>query len=126
MTMKVLFGATAALMLMAAPALAQTSLPAQCSFTAPPTIPDGANATNTQMTQAREALAAWRTAREAELAACNTAAQQLQAQANAAAAAHNAGITETNATITRFTEENTEYNARGSTGGRRERGSITN
>jgi len=126
MTMKVLFGATAALMLMAAPALAQTTLPPQCNFTAPPAIPDGANATNAQMTQAREALAAWRTAREAELAACNTAAQQLQAQAQAAANAHNAGLAETNTTITRFTEENTEYGARGSTSGRRERGSITN
>lgn len=124
--MKVLFGATAALLLMAAPAFAQTALPAQCNFTAPPTVPDGASATNAQMTQAREALATWRTAREAELAACNTVAQALQAQANAAAAAHNAGIAETNTTITRFTEENTEYNARGSTGGRRERGSITN
>lgn len=124
--MKVLLGATAALMLMAAPALAQTSLPAQCNFTAPPTIPDGASATNAQMTQAREALATWRTAREAELAACTAAAQALQAQAQAAANAHNAGLAETNTTIARFTEENSEYGARGSTSGRRERGSITN
>lgn len=126
--MKVLLGATAALVLMAAPALAQTTsaLPSQCNFTAAPAVPDGARATNTEMNQARTALETWRAAREAELAACNTAAQALQAQAQAAAAAHNAGLAETNTTITRFGEENQEYSARGSTSGRRERGSITN
>lgn len=126
--MKVLLGATAALVLMAAPALAQTTsaLPSQCNFTAAPAVPDGARATNAQMTQARAALETWRAAREAELAACNTAAQALQAQAQAAAAAHNAAVAETNTTITRFGEENQEYSARGSTSGRREHGSITN
>ncbi len=122
--MKVLLGATAAIMLMAAPALAQTppALPSQCAFTAAPTIPDGATATNAQMTTAREALQTWRTTRTAELAACNAAALSLQAQYQAAAAANNAAATETDATITRFTAENTAYNGR-STGGRRERGS---
>ena len=123
--MKVLLGATAAFMLMAAPALAQTTpaaLPAQCNFTAAPAIPDGATATNTAMQNAREALEAWRATRQTELAACNAAAQALQAQAQAAAAAHNAAATDTDATINRFVAENTEYNARGNTG-RRERGS---
>lgn len=126
--MRVLLGATAALMLMAAPAFAQTTpaVPAQCNFTAAPEIPDGARATNQQMTQARTELEAWRATRETELAACNTAVQALQAQAQAAASAHNAGLAETNAAITRFAEENTEYGARGMTSGRRERGSITN
>lgn len=124
--MKVLLGATAALMLMAAPAFAQTALPPQCNFTAPPTIPDGARATNQQMNDARAALETWRTARQAEMTACDTAARALDEQAKAAAAAHNAALTETNATITRFGEENQEYSARGSTSGRRERGSITN
>ena len=123
--MKVLLGATAAFMLMAAPTLAQTTPaapPAQCNFTAAPAIPDGATATNTAMQNAREALEAWRATRQTELAACNAAAQALQAQAQAAAAAHNAAATDTDATINRFVAENTEYNARGNTG-RRERGS---
>lgn len=124
--MRILLGATAVLMLMAAPAVAQTTLPSQCNFTAPPAVPDGARATNQQMTAAREALASWRTTREAELAACTAAAQALQAQAQAAANAHNAGLAETNATIEAFAAENTEYGARGTTSGRRERGSITN
>ncbi|MEZ5960219.1 MAG: hypothetical protein R3C30_07280 [Hyphomonadaceae bacterium] len=124
--MRFLLGATAALMLMAAPAVAQTTPPSQCNFTAPPTIPDGARATNQQMSDARTALEAWRTTREAELAACNAAAQALQAQAQAAASAHNAGLAETNATIQAFGVENSEYGARGTTSGRRDHGSITN
>ncbi|MEQ1491635.1 MAG: hypothetical protein ABL932_13910 [Terricaulis sp.] len=120
--MKVLLGATAAMMLMAAPALAQTppAVPSQCTFTAAPTIPDGATATNTQMNTAREALQAWRATRSTELAACSAAAQALQAQAQAAAAANNAAATETDATINRFAAENTEYSARAPS--RRERG----
>ncbi|MEZ5957887.1 MAG: hypothetical protein R3C27_11830 [Hyphomonadaceae bacterium] len=123
--MKVMLGATAALMLMAAPAFAQTTpaLPAQCTFTAAPEIPDGANATNQQMAQARTALDAWRTARQSELAACNAAAQALQAQAQAAAAAHNAAVAETDATIGRFTAENEAYSGR-NTSSRRERGGV--
>lgn len=119
--MKVLLGATAAFVLLAAPALAQTA-PAQCSFTAAPTIPDGATATNSAMQDARAAVEAWRATRTSELAACQAAATALQAQAQAAATAHNAGIAETNSTIERFSAENTEYNARGGTQ-RRERGS---
>ena len=126
--MRILLGATAALTLMAAPALAQTTTaaaPAQCTFTAVPTIPDGADATNNAMRDAREALEAWRNTRATELAACNTAAQALQQQAAAAAAAHNAAATETDSTIRRFTAENEEYNARGNApAGRRERGST--
>lgn len=122
--MKVLLGATAAFALLAAPALAQTSaLPAQCSFTAAPAIPDGATATNNAMQDARTAVEAWRATRTAELAACQSAATALQAQAQAAAAAHNTGIAETNSTIERFSAENTEYNARAGAQ-RRERGST--
>jgi len=126
--MKLLLGATAALVLMAAPAFAQTTpaLPAQCSFTAAPEIPDGARATNAQMSAARDALDAWRVTRESELAACNTAARALEAQAQPAAAAHNAATSATNATIAQFTAETSEYTARSPTSGRRERGSITN
>lgn len=126
MTLKALLGATAALVFLATPVMAQTApvaLPAQCDFTPAPVIPDGATATNTAMQNARTALEAWRATRQSELAACNAAAQALQAQAQAAAAAHNAAATETDATITRFTAENAEYSARGATG-RRERGSA--
>ncbi len=121
--MKVLLGATAAFALLAAPALAQTALPAQCNFTAAPTIPDGATATNSAMQEARTAVEAWRATRTTELAACQAAATSLQAQAQAAAAAHNAGIGETNSTIERFSAENTEYTARAGAP-RRERGST--
>ncbi|MBK6703699.1 MAG: hypothetical protein IPG56_08010 [Caulobacteraceae bacterium] len=122
--MKVLLGATAALLLMAAPALAQTppALPAQCNFTAPPAIPDGATASNNEMRDARTALEAWRDTRRAELQACQTAVQALQAQANAAATVYNAAAPETDAVITRFAAQNEAYNNR-SGGGRRERGS---
>lgn len=126
--MKVLFGATAALVLLAAPAFAQTTptLPAQCNFTAAPAIPDGARATNQQMTQARDALQAWTTTRQTEMAACDAAARALDDQAKAAAAAHNAAVAETNAAIQRFTEANQAYSARGGQSGRRDHGSITN
>lgn len=124
--MKVLLGATAALTLLASPALAQTqtaAVPAQCNFTAAPTIPDGATANNNAMRDARTAVEAWRTTRQAELAACNTASQALLAQANAAAAAHNTAATETDTVIRQFTAENDEYNAR-APNQRRERGSA--
>lgn len=126
MTVKALLAATSAFMLIAAPVLAQTAvvaLPAQCNFTPAPIVPDGATATNTAMQRAHEALEAWRVTRQTELAACNSAAQSLQAQAQAAAAAHNAAAAEADATITRFTAENTEYNARGAAS-RRDRGSA--
>lgn len=126
--MRILLGATAALTLMAAPALAQTTpaaAPAQCTFTAAPAIPDGATATNNAMRDAREALEAWRSTRASELAACNAAAQALQQQAQAAILANNSAATETDTTIRQFAAENEEYNARGgaTSGGRRERGS---
>lgn len=123
--MKVLLGATAAVLLLASPALAQTqtALPAQCNFTAAPTIPDGATANNNAMRDARAAVEAWRTTRQAELAACNAASQALLAQANAAAAAHNNAATETDTVIRQFTAENEEYNAR-APNQRRERGSA--
>lgn len=126
--MRILLGATAAFMLMAAPALAQTStapLPAQCNFTAAPTIPDGATASNDAMRDAREALEAWRNTRASELAACNAASQALQAQAAAAIAAHNTAATDTDATIRRFVTENEEYNARGATSRRERGGTLT-
>lgn len=122
--MKVLLGATAAFVLLASPALAQTqtALPAQCNFTAAPTIPDGATANNNQMRDARTAVEAWRTTRQTELAACNAASQALLAQANAAAAAHNTAASETDTVIRQFTAENEEYSARAPN--RRERGSA--
>lgn len=123
--MKVLLGATAALLLLATPALAQTQtapLPAQCNFTAAPTIPDGATASNDAMRDARAAVEAWRTTRQGELAACNTASQALLAQANAAASAYNAAGAETDNVIRQFAAEIEEHGAR-APAQRRERGS---
>ena len=125
--MKVLLGATAAVLLLASPALAQTNsaLPQQCaSFTPAPAIPDGATASNSAMRTARDALAEWQQTRSAELAACQAATQALEAQAQASANAHNAALAETNAAITQFTAENEEYSARGNTSSGRERGGV--
>lgn len=121
--MKFLLGATAAFALLAAPAFAQTTS-AQCAFTAAPTIPDGATASNNDMRDAREAFEAWRAARTAELATCQASAQALQAQAQTAVGTYNTGLNETNSTIERFAAENVEYNARGAAPARRERGST--
>lgn len=75
------------------------------------------------MREGRAALEAWRNTRAAELAACTQAAQQLQAQAQAGAAAHNAAAAETDAIIARFAAENEEYNQR-SSASRRDRGGV--
>jgi hypothetical protein len=109
--MKVVFGAAAAALFLAQAAVAQT-LPAACSFTASPAIPDGATATNAAMNEAREALQQWRATRAAEIAACKTAVDQAHAQLNAIEAAHNQAVAETDGAIERFTQENTEYNGR--------------
>ena len=94
-------------------AAAQTQAPAACAaFTPPPALPDGATASNAAMRQAREALEAWRGVRAAEMAACTTASQQLEAQARAGAAAHNNAASEAEALIARFAAENEEYNQR--------------
>jgi hypothetical protein len=109
--MKVVFGAAAAALFLAQAAVAQP-LPAACSFTAPPAIPDGATATNAAMNEAREALQQWRATRAAEIAACKAAMDQAHAQLNAIEAAHNQAVAETDGAIERFTQENTEYNGR--------------
>ncbi|MGD9982056.1 MAG: hypothetical protein AB7H66_15245 [Hyphomonadaceae bacterium] len=108
---RVVFGATAAVLVLAPMAVAQT-LPAACAFTPAPPIPDGATATNAAMIGAREALQEWRATRAAELTACKGALDQAHALLNAIETAHNQGVTETDAAIDRFIEENAEYNAR--------------
>lgn len=109
--MKVVFGATAAALVLAQAAVAQT-LPAACSFTSAPVIPDGATATNAAMSDAREALQQWRVLRAGEIAACKTAMDQAHAQLNAIETAHNQAVAETDAAIERFTQENAEYSGR--------------
>lgn len=108
---RVVLGAAGAAMLLMQAAAAQT-LPAACEFTPAPAVPDGATATNAAMSRAREALAQWRATRVAELTACKAAMDQAHAQLNAIESAHNHGVSETDAVIERFSEENAEYNAR--------------
>jgi hypothetical protein len=109
--MKGVFGATVATLILAQAAVAQP-LPAACSFTPTPAIPDGATATNAAMSEARDGLQQWRVTRAAEIAACKTAMDQAHAQLNAIETAHNQAVTETDAAIERFTQENAEYSGR--------------
>lgn len=117
---KVVLFVGAVLALMAAqPAVAQNGLPAACAFSATPAIPDGATASNAAMTQARDALQAWRGERASQIAACKAVLDHTLAQLNAIEAAHNRAVTETDAAIARFTLENAEYAER-ARGGRRQ------
>lgn len=75
--MKVLLGATAAALLLASPALAQTGNTGQCTFTAAPTLADGANATREVMEAKTVEINAWLAARQQEEAACAAAIQAL-------------------------------------------------
>lgn len=88
------------------------------AFTSGPRIPDGATASNAAMNTARTAVDTWRTTRRAEVDACRAAIERVQAQLNAMQTAHNQAVTETDAVIAQFAQENAEYAAR-----RRSRGS---
>lgn len=116
----VLFVGAVLALIAAQPAAAQNGLPAACaSFSATPAIPDGATASNAAMTQARDALQAWRGERASQIAACKAVLDHTLAQLNAIEAAHNRAVTETDAAIARFTLENAEYTER-ARGGRRQ------
>jgi hypothetical protein len=136
--MRILFGAVAALALVATAASAQTTTPAPagptvtlpdvgpanpptaCAALQPaPTLPDGATANNAAMTTANATYLAWATAnrsalecRRAEVEATHTRWQALANEYNAAAQAFN-GV---NAS---WEAETNEYNERTGNGGRR-------
>lgn len=139
--MRILFGAVAALALVATAASAQTTTPAPagptvtlpdvgpanpptaCGATQPaPTLPDGATANNAAMTAANATYLAWATAnrtvlecRRAEVEAQHTRWQALANEYNAAAQAFN-GVN------TSWEAELNEYNERTGAGNGRRRG----
>lgn len=105
--MKVLLGATAAVFLMASPALAQTGQAPSCqNYAAAPTVPDGATASREEMTASRDAVAAWDAALVAQINACKG---ELRALNDAADAANTARL----ATVASVSTETQEFNARG-------------
>jgi hypothetical protein len=110
--LRVAIGATAAAFVFAQPVAAQTALPSACVFTAAPSIPDGATATNAAMNAGRETLQHWRATRSAEIAACRAEIDRAQAQLNAMQSAHNQAVTDTDGAIAQFAAENAEYAAR--------------
>ncbi|MBC7768125.1 MAG: hypothetical protein H7124_05010 [Phycisphaerales bacterium] len=115
--MKLMIGAAAAAMLLATPAMAQTtapSIPASCSnFDAAPTLVDGAAATRQQMTATSASVEAWRSALEQKRTACQTDVTALRAQLEAAVGAYNASAQSAAQTLNAWNVEVTEFNARG-------------
>lgn len=124
--MKLLIGAAVVALLAASPAFAQTA-PAgapNCSGfdAAPSNLPDGASASASRMSEGREQIVQWQTARDARLAQCLAEINAVRAALNAAETAYNQAVAEKNAVITAWAAETEEFNARGNSGSRRERG----
>ncbi len=119
--MKVLLGATAAVLLMASPAFAQTDAPSlpQCTFTAAPTLADGATANREAMEAKTTEVNAWLATRQQEEAACAAAIQALN---NTRAASG----TERQTLVQTWNSEIQEFGARGTAAApaRRERGGV--
>lgn len=102
---KVLLGATAAVLLMASPALAQAQAgAASCqNYPAAPTVPDGAAVTREQITAARDAIAAWDNDIKARVAACRAELVALNEAANAQDAARVSTVNSMATEIQEFT-----------------------
>lgn len=126
--MKVLLGAAAAALLLASTAHAQTTTPpasGNCAGFAPaPTLPDGANANHGQMTEASEAVDAWRQEREAKQQACQNEINALQTQLNAMIQAYNAAGQERVSVVNAWNAEVEEFGARGGSTARQRRGGV--
>ncbi|MGE0741102.1 MAG: hypothetical protein AB7O98_07145 [Hyphomonadaceae bacterium] len=89
--MKFVIGAAAIGLFLATPAFAQTETPAQCQFTAAPTLINGGESTREAMTEAGDAINAWLTARQQQQEpACQQAIAAQQANLQAMEAAYNA------------------------------------
>jgi len=102
--MKVLLGATAAVFLMASPALAQVQTPGSCqNFPAAPTVPDGATASREEVTAARDAIVAWDADIQARVAACRAELTALNDAVNAQETARVATVNSMAAEIQEFT-----------------------
>lgn len=118
--MKVLLGATAAVCLMASPALAQTQTPSACqNFPAAPAVPDGATASREDVQTARDAVTAWDADIQSRVAACRAELAALNTTVNAQDTARVA-------TVNSMAAEIQEFVARGnaSSSNRRERGGV--
>ena len=115
--MKLMIGAAAAALLLAAPAMAQTAapaIPASCTnFDAAPSLVDGANATRAQMTTTSQNVETWRAALEAKRTACQADITAMRAQLEAAVAAYNGSAQNATQTLTAWNTEVTEFNGRG-------------
>jgi len=126
--MKVLTGAAAAMaLLVASPALAQTTTGACAVQAAPaPAAIDGATVTNEAMQAAHGAMAAWAATRQAQVQACRAEIEAMRAQLNGLETGYNASVAELNAAVAAFATETEEFNARGGNQGseRRPRGSV--
>jgi predicted ATP-grasp superfamily ATP-dependent carboligase len=101
--MKVLLGATAAVFLMASPASAQTGAASCQNYPAAPAVPDGAATSRTDITAARDAVAAWDADIQARVAACRAELQALNEAANAQDATRVATVNSMAAEIQEFT-----------------------
>jgi hypothetical protein len=124
--MKVLIGAAAAVLLIAAPAGAQTGTTApaatagasQCGAVPEmPTLPDGADAGRNDMESANTAYTAWSANVRTNLDCRRAEAQSLQTQADARIAEHNAAAAALATANTNWQAEVEEFNGR--TGNRR-------
>ncbi len=121
--MKVLLGATAAVMLLASPALAQTGAATTSScqnFPAAPTVPDGATAEREAVQTATDAVRAWDTDLQTRIAAC-------RAEITALNNAVNAQDTARAQTVSNMATEIQEFSARANSATppqRRERGGV--
>ncbi len=109
----------------AAQASAQTPAPGSCSgFTSAPSMPDGATATSSAMQNGDIRFNAWLEARNSKLSACLADINALQAQLQPLQEAFNAAAAERAAAYASWSAEVEEYNSRGSSGNRRERGAA--
>jgi hypothetical protein len=119
--MKILLGAAACALLLAAPAFAQTppaTPPAPVAASscgalpAAPTLPDGATANREEMEEGNTAYRAWYEQYSANIQCRNAEATALRAQFEARFAEHNAAVETLNAANTSWTAEAEEFNAR--------------
>jgi hypothetical protein len=100
--MKVLLGATAAVLLLASPALAQTGAPAQCTFTPAPTLADGANSNRQAMEAKSTEVTAWLATRQQEETACAAAIQAMNEARTASGAERQTLVQSWNVEIQEF------------------------
>lgn len=122
--MKVLIGAATMAVLLCGAAAAQETiggdLPANyqppasrcAALAAPPSLPEGSQASAPQMNEAMAAFSAWETSYRETLTCRRTEAQEAQAIQQARTQEFNSSIQAYNATVASWTAEVEEYNSR--------------